>query len=151
MGQQNHLYDIMEEAKLFKYYLARYFFLALSVLQGLAAGLVLLQFEDTNKNRIVALLMFTVAMLFFSLHLVFATKLKRVAISKKKLAIINAHKVKEYDWSDVKAIKLLPFFNMYSMKLKGKRSKIYFLPSSNTATLFGIFTSDSEMIPRKAR
>jgi len=141
----------MEEANRVKYYLARYFFLALSVLQGLAAALILLQFEDSAKSRIAAFVMFTAAMVFFSLHLLLATKIKRVAISKKKLAVINPHQVKEYDWSDVKAIKLLPFLNMYSLKLKGKRSRIYFLPTSNTSALFGIFTSESDLIPKKAK
>jgi hypothetical protein len=141
----------MEEANPVKYYLARYFFLALSVLQGLASALMLLQFEDSHKNRIAALVVFTLAMIFFSLHVLLARKIKRVAISKKKLAIINPHKVKEYDWSEVKALKLLPFLNMYSLKLKGKKSKIYFLSGGNKASIFGIFIPDSELIPRKAR
>ena len=141
----------MEETSTVKYYLARYFFLALSVLQGLATALILLQFEDSDKNRIAALVMLTASMVFFSLHLLLATRIKRVAVSKKKLAIINPHKVKEYDWSDVKAIKLMPIVNMYSLKLKGKRSKIYFLPSSDTSALFGIFSSESELIPKKAK
>lgn len=141
----------MEEATPFKYYLARYFFLALSVFQGLASALMLLQFEDSPKNRIAALVLFTLAMIFFSLHLLLARKIKRVAISKKKFAIINPNKVKEYNWSDVKAIRLMPFLNMYSMKLKGKRNKIYFLPSSNASILFGIFNAGSDLLPKKAR
>jgi hypothetical protein len=141
----------MEEVNPVKYYLARYFFLALSVLQGLATALILIQYQDSHKNRIAALVLFTIALVFFSLHLLLARKIKRVAISKKKLAVINPHKVKVYDWSEVKDIKLLPFLNMYSLKLKGKRNKIYFLPTSNTASVFGIFSSASELIPKKAR
>lgn len=141
----------MEEANTAKYYLVRYFFLALSVLQGLATALMLIQFEASHKNRIAALVLFTIAMIFFSLHVLLAGKIKRVAISKKKLAIINPHKVKEYDWSDVKTIKLLPFLNMYSLKLKGKRNKIYFLPAGNSSALFGIFSSESDLIPKKTR
>ena len=74
----------MEEANLVKYYLARYFFLALSVLQGLATALILLQLEDSQKNNIAALVMFTTAMVFFSLHLLIASRIKRVVMSKKK-------------------------------------------------------------------
>jgi hypothetical protein len=140
----------MEEANTVKFYLARYFFLALSVLQGLATALILLQFEDSDKSRIAALVMFTAAMVFFSLHLLIASRIKRVAVSKKKIAVINMHKVKEYDWSDVKALKLMPFLNMYSLKLKGKKSRIYFLPSTDTAALFGIFTSN-DLITRRLK
>lgn len=141
----------MEEANTVKFYLARYFFLALSVLQGLATALILLQFEDSDKSRIAALVMFTASMVFFSLHLLIASRIKRVAVSKKKIAVINTRKVKEYNWSKVKAIKLLPFLNMYSLKLKGKKSKIYFLPSTDTAALFGIFTTNSNLIARRVK
>jgi len=140
----------MEEANPVKFYLARYFFLALSALQGLASALILLQFGDSSKNRFVAFALFTLALIFFSLHLLIAQRIKRVAISRKKIAVINPTKVKNYDWSDVKSVKLIPFFNMYSLKLKGKR-KIYFLPTTNTAAVFGLFSSESELIPKKVR
>jgi hypothetical protein len=141
----------MEEANPVKFYLARYFFLALSALQGLASALILLQFGDSPKNRFVAFALFTLALIFFSLHLLIAQRIKRVAISKKKIAVINPTKVKSYDWSDVKSVKLIPFFNLYSLKLKGKRNKIYFLPTTNTAAVFGLFSSESELIPKKVR
>ncbi len=41
----------MKEASLVKFYFARYFFLAFGLLQGLAATMLLLQFQDTPKNR----------------------------------------------------------------------------------------------------
>lgn len=140
----------MEEANPVKFYLARYFFLALSALQGLASALILLQFGDSPKNRFVAFALFTLALIFFSLHLLIAQRIKRVAISRKKIAVINPTKVKNYDWSDVKSVKLIPFFNLYSLKLKGKR-KMYFLPTTNTAAVFGLFSSESELIPKKVR
>ena len=87
----------MEEANPVKFYLARYFFLALSALQGLASALMLLQFGDSPKTKFVAFVLFTAALIFFSLHLIVSKKIKRVMISKKKIAIINPHKVKSYD------------------------------------------------------
>lgn len=141
----------MEEANPVKFYLARYFFLALSALQGLASALMLLQFGDSPKTKFVAFVLFTAALIFFSLHLIVSKKIKRVMISKKKIAIINPHKVKSYDWSEVKSLKLIPFLNMYCMKLKGRKSKIYFLPATNTEAMFGIFTQVSELIPKKVQ
>lgn len=141
----------MEEANPVKFYLARYFFLALSALQGLASVLMLIQFEDTLKNRFAALVLLTFALIFFSLHMLVARRIKRVAISKKKIEVINPAKVKSYDWSEVKSIKLIPFFNLYSLKLKGKRNKIYFIPNTNTEILFGLFSDPSDLIPKKVR
>ena len=141
----------MEETTQVKFYIARYFFLALSALQGLAATLMILQFEDSPKNRFVAFVLFTLAMILFSLHLLISPKIKRVTLSKKKIEIINLTKVKSYEWSDVKSVKLIPFLNFYSMKLKGKRNKIYFLSDMSTTALFGLFSSASDLIPKKMR
>ncbi len=141
----------MEEANPVKFYLARYFFLALSALQGLASALMLLQFGDSPKNRFAAFVLVTLAMIFFALHLMVADKIKRVAVSKKKIAVINPAKVKTYDWSEVKNLKFIPFLNMYSLKLKGKRNKIYFLPTENTATIFGLFSSATDFLSKKVR
>jgi len=141
----------MEEANPVKFYLARYFFLALSALQGLASVLMLLQFGDSPKARFVAFALFTIALIFFSLHLLVSKHIRRVAISKKKIELIKPGKEKSYDWDDVKSVKHLPFLNMYCLKLKGKKNKIYFLPAGDTHAMFGLFSADSDLIPKKMR
>jgi hypothetical protein len=138
----------MEEPNRFKFYLAKYFFLALSVLQGLAALLLVLQFEDTPRNRSVVFVVFAFSMIFLSLHILLSGKIKRVTINKKKISILYPHKSKSYDWSDVKEMKFLPFLNMYSLKLKGK-SRIYFLPSDHSETLFGMFSDKADFVSKK--
>ncbi|HCZ34447.1 MAG: hypothetical protein KF856_02870 [Cyclobacteriaceae bacterium] len=141
----------MEEANPVKFYLARYFFLALSALQGLASVLMLLQFGDSPKARFVAFALFTIALIFFSLHLLVSKHIRRVAISKKKIELIKPGKEKSYEWDDVKSVKHLPFLNMYCLKLKGKKNKIYFLPAGDTQAMFGLFSADSDLIPKKMR
>ncbi len=138
----------MEEPNRFKFYLAKYFFLALSVLQGLAAMLLLLQFEDAPKNRSAVFVFFALSMIFLSLHFLLSNKIKRVAINKKKVTVLYPHKTKAYNWVDVKEIKFLPFLNMYSLKIKGK-SRLYFLPSNNSEVLFGLFSTKADFIPKK--
>lgn len=140
----------MEEASPIKFYMARYFFLALSALQGLAAILLFTQLDSTPKTRFVAFALFTVAMIFFSLHMLVSKRIKRVALSKKKIEVINPTKVKSYEWEDVKRLKFIPYLNMYSLKLKGK-GKIYFLSTQSTATLLGLSSENSDLIPKKVR
>jgi hypothetical protein len=139
----------MKEANPVKFYLAKYFFLAIGLLQGLAAVLLLLNVGNSPKTRFTAFVLFTLAMIFVSLHLLVSAKLKRVAISKKKIAVIDYQKVKRYEWSDVKAMKFFPFLNLYSLKLKGKKSKVYFLPTENSQSLFGIFNPPADFAPKK--
>jgi hypothetical protein len=141
----------MEEANPVKFYLARYFFLALSALQALASVLMFLQFGDYPKARFVAFALFTIALIFFSLHLLVSKHIRRVAISKKKIELIKPGKEKSYDWDDVKSVKHLPFLNMYCLRLKGKKNKIYFLPARDTQAMFGLFSADSDLIPKKMR
>jgi hypothetical protein len=140
----------MEEASPIKFYMARYFFLALSVLQALAAVLMFIQFGTRPKTQFAAFALFTFGMIFFSLHLLISKKIKRVALSKKKIEVINPTKVKSYEWDEVKKLKFIPYLNMYSLKLKGK-SKIYFLSTQSTATLLGLSSENSDLIPKKVR
>lgn len=140
----------MEEASPIKFYLARYFFLALSTFQALASILMFTQLETSPKTKFVAFTFFTLAMIFFSLHMLISKRIKRVALSKKKIEVINPTKVKSYNWEDVKRLKFIPYLNMYSLKLKGK-SKIYFLSTQSTATLLGLSSENSDLIPKKVR
>ena len=138
----------MKEASLVKFYFARYFFLAFGLLQGLAATLLLLQFQDTPKSRFAIFVFFTLAMILFSVHFLMFSKLKRVAISKKKISVIYGHRTKQYDWDEVKELKLIHFLNMYVLKLKGKK-KIYFLPAHDSEALFGLFPNEPDFLSKK--
>ncbi|HTH54568.1 MAG TPA: hypothetical protein VL728_00895 [Cyclobacteriaceae bacterium] len=139
----------MKEASLFKYYFVRYFFLAFAVLQAIAATVLLLRFQDSPKNRFAIFVFFSLAMILISIHVFVFSKVKRVAMNKKKIAVISSFKSKQYDWDEVKDLKLLPFFNMYSLKLKGKKSRIYFLPAHDSEAIFGLFSTDPEFIKER--
>ena len=139
----------MKEANLFKYYFVRYFFLALATMQVIAATILLMRFQDSPKNRFAIFVFFTLAMILISIHFLVFTKVKRVAIGKKKIAVITPFKSKQYDWDEVKELKLLPFFNMYSLKLKGKKNRIYFLPTRSSEVLFGLFAGDPDLLKER--
>jgi hypothetical protein len=138
----------MKEASLVKFYFVRYFFLAFGLLQGLAAAILLLQYQDSPKNRFAIFVLFTLAMILFSVHFVVFSKVKRVAMSKKKISIMIGHRTKQYDWDEVKELKLIHFLNMYSLKVRG-RKRIYFLPAHDSAALFGLFPDEPEFLPKK--
>ena len=138
----------MKEASLVKFYFARYFFLAFGLLQGLAATTLLLQFQDTPKSRFVVFVLFTLTMIWFSVHFLVFSKVKRVAMSKKKISVISGYRTKQYDWDEVKELKLIHFLNMYALKLKGKK-KIYFLPAHDSEALFGLFPNEPDFLSKK--
>jgi hypothetical protein len=64
-----------------------------------------------------------------------------VAISKKKVIVNGSGKVKSYDWDEIKVMKFHPMFNMYSMKIKGKKGVVYFLPTEQSEVIYGLFPS----------
>jgi hypothetical protein len=137
-----------EEASLVKFYFVRYFFLAFGSLQGLAATMLLLQFQDTPKNRFAVFVFFTLAMVLFSIHFLVFAQVRRVAMSKKKISVMFGGRIKQYDWDNVKEVRLINFLNMYSLKLKGKK-RIYFLPAHDSAALFGLFPDQPEFLAKK--
>ena len=139
----------MTEVNRVKFYFARYFFLALASLQVLAASLLLVEAGDSPKSRFATFVFFTLAMILFSIHWIVAEHLKQVVIDKKKILVLHSHKTKQYDWNEVKDLKHLSFFNVYSMKLKGKRKRVYFLPDINQEALFGLFGGDLQLANRK--
>ncbi len=134
----------MKEASPVKYYFAKYFFLAFGLLQW-SCGMVLFLRGEAEKNRKTALIFFIIGLTFMALYFAIATRLKRVSIGKKRIAVIDHDKTELYEWPEVKSIKAVPYFNLYKLKLRGKKDRIYFLPDQNAEPLFGFFSNEPEL------
>jgi len=134
----------MKEASPVKFYFAKYFFLAFGLLQW-SCGMLLFLRGEAEKNKRAALIFFVLGLMFVALYFLIAAKLKRVAISKKRVTIIDNDKTDHYEWPEVKSIKLVPYFNLYKLKLRGKKERIYFLPDHNVEPLFGLFPHEPEL------
>ena len=135
----------MIEASPVKFYFAKYFFLAFGVLQWMCGTLLFLQ-DSVEKGRKSALLFFVLGLAFVALYFLIAARLKRVAIGKKRIVVIEKNKTNHYEWPEVKSIRAVPYFNLYTLKLKGRKDRIYFLPHHNVDTLFGFFDSESDLV-----
>ena len=131
----------MKEASRVKYYFAKYFFLALGLLQWLIGSIIFIRDGHLPKSQFAVFVFFTLGLVCVSLFLLIASKIKRVAISKKKVAVINSYKTQEYEWPEIKSIRFMPIFNMYRMKVRGRKGKIYFLPTRESEVIYGIFSS----------
>ncbi|MEK6782034.1 MAG: hypothetical protein AABY93_10025 [Bacteroidota bacterium] len=131
----------MKEASRVKYYFAKYFFLALGLLQWFIGSIIFIRNGHLPKGQLAVFVFFTLGLVCVSLFLIIASKIKRVAIGKKKVAVINSYKTQEYEWPEIKSIRFLPLFNMYRMKVKGRKGKIYFLPTQESEVIYGIFSS----------
>ncbi len=135
----------MREASPVKFFFAKYFFLAFGLLQW-SCGMVLFLSGESEKNRSTALIFFVIGITFIALYLMIAARLKRVSIGKKRIAVIDRDKTALYEWPEVKSIKAVPYFNVYKLKLRGKKDRIYFLPEQNTESLFGFFPQEPELV-----
>lgn len=145
----------MIEASPVKFYLAKFFFLAFAFIQWLVASIILIQFSFSNKNFFISLIFITLGLVFFYIFLLVNDKVKRVAIGKNKIVIIEGDKNSRFSWPEVKSLKIIPFFNLYELKLRGKRNPIYFFPAKNIDPAFGLLAKDTsrmgEIVAKKKK
>jgi hypothetical protein len=131
----------MKEASVAKYYFAKYFFLVFGALQWAIALIFLIKQGDSFKGQYAAFIFFTLGLVLMSVYTLFASNMRRVAVGKKKVEITAKGKTKSYDWDEIKSIKFMPVFNLYKMKIKGKKDVIYFLPTEDSEVIYGLFPS----------
>jgi hypothetical protein len=133
----------MVEANPFKFYLAKFFFLAFALIQWLVAATIIVRFDFTNKNFFVSLIFIVLGIFFFSVFMMVHSKVKRVAVGKNKIVVIDGDRNIRFDWPEVKSLRLIPIFHLYKLRVKGKRNPIYFFPSRNVDTAFGLLAKDT--------
>ena len=133
----------MIEASPVKFYLAKFFFLVFASIQWLVAAILLIQFQFSSKNFFISLVFITIGLIFFFFFLVVNEKVKRVAIGKNKIVIIEGDKNSRFSWPEVKSLKIIPFFKLYKLKLRGKKNPIYFFPARNIDPAFGLMARDT--------
>jgi hypothetical protein len=133
----------MIEANPMKFYVARYFFCLLALLQWVVASVLYFNYPPVLKNQFAALFFFTMGAILFVLYLIVREKVRRVAIGKKKIVVISNNKKQKIEWSEVRSLKLIPFINMYRLKVKGRKKGIYFFPSKNVNPVYGLLGDDT--------
>jgi len=145
----------MIEASPVKFYLAKFFFLAFAAIQWLVAAILLIQFSFNSKNFFISLFFITLGMVSFYLFLLVNDKVKRVAVGKNKIVIIEGDKNSRFSWPEVKSLKIIPFFNLYKLKLRGKKNPVYFFPAKNIDPAFGLMARDTsrmgEIVEKKKK
>jgi len=145
----------MIEASPVKFYLAKFFFLLFAGIQWLVAAILLIQFRFSNRNFFISLIFVTLGLIFFYIFLVVNDKVKRVAIGKNKIVIIEGDRISRFSWPEVKSLKIIPFFNLYKLKLRGKKNSIYFFPARNIDPAFGLLAKDTskmgEIVAKKKK
>jgi hypothetical protein len=127
----------MVEASPVKFYFAKYFFLAFAVVQWIVGGLIVFEREFNAKNFFIALIFFTIGLILLFIFSLISDKIRRVAVGKNKIVVLEGHRNIRFEWPEVKSLKIVPFFNLYKLKIRGKKGSIYFFPSRNIDPAFG--------------
>ncbi|HYC84028.1 MAG TPA: hypothetical protein VEB86_02355 [Chryseosolibacter sp.] len=127
----------MNETNSLKYYVAKYLFPGLAVLQFLIVAIILGRHGLTISTFFTGLIFFLLGVGFLVMFYVINDRIRRVAIGKHKIVVIERNRNLRFSWPEVKSVKVVPFVNMCRLKIKGKRS-IYFFPSENVFPSFGL-------------
>jgi hypothetical protein len=121
----------MVEANPVKFYFAKYFLLAIAVLQWLIGAILLYLDEFTFFNLAIDGLFIIIGILLVILFLKVSEKIKRVAIGKNKFVILEGHYNIRFEWPEVKSIRIVPFLNLCKVKFRGKKGSLYFFSTKN--------------------
>jgi hypothetical protein len=142
----------MKEASRIKYYFAKYFFLVFGLSQWICVFLIVRE-SASDKSKAAALLFFCLGMGMLALQLIIAQRLKRVAVGKDSIAVISNGEATHYRWPEVKWIRPVPMVNVYKLKLRGKKERIYFLSEQQQDPVYGLTRNKSvaEKLRRNTR
>jgi hypothetical protein len=133
----------MVEASPVKFYLAKYFFLALALIQWIVGGIIVINYEFNAKSFFVSLIFFTIGLISLFIFSFITDRIRRVAVGKNKIVILEGHRNVRFEWPEVKSLKIVPYLNLYKLKVKGKKGSIYFFPSQNIDPAFGLLSKDT--------
>src|SRR5688572_7162683 len=133
----------MIEANPTKFYFAKYFFLVFACIQWIVGGILLMNQPFGAKNFFTSLIFLTFGLIFLYLFIIVSDKIRRVAVGKNKIIIIEGQRNVRFNWPEVKSLKIVPYLNLYKLKIRGKKGSIYFFPSQNIDPAFGILTKDT--------
>jgi hypothetical protein len=133
----------LKQASPVKFYFAKFFFLGFALLQWTVAIALAVQFENTPKNTAAIFIFISLGCIFFVVFFFLMEVMRRVAIGKDKVVVIELGKNLTLKWPDIKSIKIIPVFNIYKMRLKTRRKPIYFLPSKNIEPAYDLLAADT--------
>lgn len=133
----------LKQASPIKFYFAKFFPLGFAFLHLIVAFALARSFEATPKNTAAVAIFISLGCIFLVIFFFLSEALRRVAISKTKVVVIEAGRNKHLEWDDIKAINLIPVFNVYKLKLKNRRKPIYFLPSKNIEPAYDLLAKDT--------
>ena len=133
----------LKQASPVKFYFAKYFFLGFGLLQWTVASILFLRFENTPKNTSASFIFLCLGSVLLVIFFFLKSCMRRVAIGKNRIVVIEGRKNLRVEWSEVKSIELIPIFNLYKLRIKTRRTPIYFFPSKNIEPAYDLFAMDT--------
>lgn len=133
----------LKQASPVKFYFAKFFLLGFGLLQWAVALALSLRFENTPKNTSATFIFISLGCIFIVLFFFLTESMRRVAIGKGRIVVMEGDKHLNIEWPEVKSINLIPVFNLYKMRLKNRRKPIYFFPSKNIEPAYDLLAEDT--------
>lgn len=139
----------MVEASPVKFYLAKYFFLIVGILQWAMSSLLFYVYGFNLLNIFAVTFLVFLGLFLMFLFLSVSDKIKRVRIGEDKFVVMEEDCNVRFEWPEIKSFRLIPFLNLCQVKIRGRKGTFYFFSTVDIRQRIENFIATSTDVKNK--
>ncbi len=139
----------MVEANPVKFYLAKYFFLFVGILQWAISSLLYYIYGFNLINIVAVTFLVFLGWFLVFVFLSVSDKIKRVRIGEDKFVIMEEDRNVRFEWPEIKSFRLIPFLNLCKVKIRGRKDSFYFFSTTDIRKRLENFIATSTDVKNK--
>lgn len=139
----------MVEASPVKFYLAKYFFLIVGILQWAMSSLLFYVYGFNLINIFAVTFLVFLGLFLVFLFISVSDKIKRVRIGEDKFVVMEEDCNVRFEWPEIKSFRLIPFLNLCQVKIRGRKGTFYFFSTADVRKRIENFIATSTDVKNK--
>lgn len=99
-----------------------------NVFQWIVVGTLLIQAEDYTGDVSAAVWMASMGLVLTFLFLVVGKRFKSVHVDDQRVLVAEHPLNVQFAWCEVQSVKMVPLVNIFSLRIVGRKNRIFFIP-----------------------